>query len=398
MGADPPVYRDRRLEGGGVLRALVEVLADQAAVARRSIDRLWEDQFIDLCDDWAVPYLGDLVGTRMVSALDNRGRRVDVANTIYYRRRAGTLAVLEGLTADRHRLGGHGRRGVPSSGTPSARSRPESAERGRITGTPAHGLPTCVARVAPSSRGGRGTSTPTCPTCATTPAGWTAGTVSPSSRSTCSGWRVRRPHATPHLLARRRQRRPALHLRPVRPHHPAVPTTADRAFDPEWRAALEWELPARIRCEVLGNAEVRGHRGARPWMAQRGRDHRGGGRHVADHPGVRLPSESRFRARLSALFDRAGRGAVHRVLADALVADCGKGVLLRIATATARRHVIGGSRGGGGWRPQPVPRELTRRATSGPRCPIPDPTPVSSSTRKMVFGDSTTGLLPRDWP
>ena len=96
----PPVYRDSDgLEGGDVLRALVKILAEQAAVERRSIDRLWEDQFIDFCDDWAVPYLGDLVGTRMVSSLDDRGRRADVANTIHYRRRAGTLAILEGLTA-----------------------------------------------------------------------------------------------------------------------------------------------------------------------------------------------------------------------------------------------------------------------------------------------------------
>ena len=86
--------------GRGQLRGLVEVLAGQAAVLRRSNDRLWDDQFIDLCDDWAVPYLGDLVGTRMVSALDLRGRRVDVANTVHYRRRAGTLRLLEQLVTD----------------------------------------------------------------------------------------------------------------------------------------------------------------------------------------------------------------------------------------------------------------------------------------------------------
>ena len=67
---------------------------------RRSQDRLWDDEFIDLCDDWAVPYIGDLVGTRMVSALDKRGRRIDVAKTIYYRRRKGTPRVLEELIAD----------------------------------------------------------------------------------------------------------------------------------------------------------------------------------------------------------------------------------------------------------------------------------------------------------
>jgi hypothetical protein len=98
----PSVYRheDGIAENPGVLRALVEVLAEQAAILRRSHDRLWDDQFIELCDDWAVPYLADLVGTRLVSALNRRGRRVDVAKTIYYRRRKGTLRVLEELIGD----------------------------------------------------------------------------------------------------------------------------------------------------------------------------------------------------------------------------------------------------------------------------------------------------------
>jgi hypothetical protein len=98
----PAIYRheDGLAENPDVLRALVEIMAQQAARVRRSHDRLWEDQFIELCNDWAVPYIGDLVGTRMVSALNKRARRVDVAKTIYYRRRKGTLAVLEELISD----------------------------------------------------------------------------------------------------------------------------------------------------------------------------------------------------------------------------------------------------------------------------------------------------------
>lgn len=84
----------------GVLRGFVEVLAQQAATLRRSNDDLWDDQFIDLCAEWAVPYIGELVATRMVSALNLRGRRVNVAKTIYYRRRAGTPRILEELIAD----------------------------------------------------------------------------------------------------------------------------------------------------------------------------------------------------------------------------------------------------------------------------------------------------------
>jgi hypothetical protein len=98
----PEYYReqDGLASPPGVLRGFIEVLAQQAATLRRSSDRLWDDTFIDLCADWAVPYLGELVATRMVSALNRRARRVDVAKTIYYRRRAGTPRILEELIAD----------------------------------------------------------------------------------------------------------------------------------------------------------------------------------------------------------------------------------------------------------------------------------------------------------
>lgn len=97
----PAIYRELdHLEGGDALRALVESLSEQAALLKRSQDRLWDDAFVELASDWAVPYIGELVGTRFVSALNLRARRVDVGKTIYYRRRKGTLAVLEQLIAD----------------------------------------------------------------------------------------------------------------------------------------------------------------------------------------------------------------------------------------------------------------------------------------------------------
>jgi hypothetical protein len=98
----PAIYKDEDALGAnpGALRGIVEILARQAATARRSIDRLWDDQFIEICDDWAIPYIGDLVGTRMVHELNRRGRRVDVARTIFYRRRKGTPQVLEILIRD----------------------------------------------------------------------------------------------------------------------------------------------------------------------------------------------------------------------------------------------------------------------------------------------------------
>jgi hypothetical protein len=100
----PEVYRAADAEGSpdgsGPLRELVGRLGAQAAVLRRAIDRAWEDQSPETCDAWAVAYLGDLLATNLLPDLDDRARRLDVAKTIYYRRRKGTLAVLEELASD----------------------------------------------------------------------------------------------------------------------------------------------------------------------------------------------------------------------------------------------------------------------------------------------------------
>ena len=99
----PPVYRSLDTDdfaSNGPLREMVNRIGAQAAILRRSIDRAWEDQSIETCDDWLIPYIGDLLATNLVSNLDARAQRLDVAKTIYYRRRKGTLAVLEELAFD----------------------------------------------------------------------------------------------------------------------------------------------------------------------------------------------------------------------------------------------------------------------------------------------------------
>src|SRR5262245_60276589 len=100
----PAVYRTHDLgeapDTTGPLRELVERIGAEMATVRRSIDRLWENQSIETCDDWVVPYIGYLLATRLVSCLDARAQRLDVAKTIYYRRRSGTLGLLEELAAD----------------------------------------------------------------------------------------------------------------------------------------------------------------------------------------------------------------------------------------------------------------------------------------------------------
>jgi hypothetical protein len=99
----PAVYRAEdtdRFAANGPLRELVNRIGAQAAIVRRSIDRLWDDQSIETCDDWVIAYIGDLLHTNLVPGLDPSRERLDVAKTIYYRRRKGTLAVLEEIAAD----------------------------------------------------------------------------------------------------------------------------------------------------------------------------------------------------------------------------------------------------------------------------------------------------------
>jgi len=99
----PAIYRSVDTEtfgAKGPLREMVDRIGAQAAVVRRSMDRLWQDQSIETCDDWVIPYIADLLATNLVASLDARGQRLDVAKTIYYRRRKGTLGILEEIASD----------------------------------------------------------------------------------------------------------------------------------------------------------------------------------------------------------------------------------------------------------------------------------------------------------
>jgi len=98
----PVVHRLRDAENGDVLRELVEVLADQVDVLTEEVEQLYDDQFIETCARWVAPYIGDLVGYRVLHGVvpEVASPRAEVANTIAYRRRKGTAAVLEQLARD----------------------------------------------------------------------------------------------------------------------------------------------------------------------------------------------------------------------------------------------------------------------------------------------------------
>lgn len=111
----PVIHRLRDAEQDYPLRELLQVITEQVDVVEADISQLYENWFIETCQDWVVPYLGELVGYRPVHEAGEPGDvqtpqgqqrnkilipRREVANTIRYRRRKGTLALLELLSND----------------------------------------------------------------------------------------------------------------------------------------------------------------------------------------------------------------------------------------------------------------------------------------------------------
>jgi hypothetical protein len=97
----PEIYRTRDAEQTpqGQLRAYLAAVEAAFGALHADIGQLYEDLFIDTCDDWVIPYLADLLGTTHLKG-DPRTLRADVADTIALRRRKGTLGAIERLAAD----------------------------------------------------------------------------------------------------------------------------------------------------------------------------------------------------------------------------------------------------------------------------------------------------------
>jgi hypothetical protein len=109
----PVVHRMRDAERGYPLRALLQVMAEQASVIEEDIAQLYENWFIETCEDWVVPYIGALIGYLPLQSSGQTGAcrscggdssaepimipRREVANTLRYRRRKGTLGILDDL-------------------------------------------------------------------------------------------------------------------------------------------------------------------------------------------------------------------------------------------------------------------------------------------------------------
>lgn len=118
----PQWHRLRDAENGEPLRALLAVIAEQVDLVRDGVEQQYDDWFVETAAEWVLPYLGDLVGYRPLPGYervlatglkdgglpDSSRRRLaealaprrDVAATVANRRRKGTLALLEELSAE----------------------------------------------------------------------------------------------------------------------------------------------------------------------------------------------------------------------------------------------------------------------------------------------------------
>jgi hypothetical protein len=123
-GMLPAYLRERDAGEGYPMQALLRVIEAQADRIEADIEQLANNAFVETAEPWAVPYIGDLVGTTplfdesRVAGYDTlaevfpdlRGpdlaprigvsNRADVAKTIYFRRRKGALPMLEELARD----------------------------------------------------------------------------------------------------------------------------------------------------------------------------------------------------------------------------------------------------------------------------------------------------------
>ena len=97
----PEIYRIRDAEQTppDQLRAFLAAVEQAFGAVHENIEALYQDFFIDTCDDWVVPYIADLLGTTHLKG-DPRTLRADVADTIALRRRKGTLSAMERLAAN----------------------------------------------------------------------------------------------------------------------------------------------------------------------------------------------------------------------------------------------------------------------------------------------------------
>ncbi len=91
----PEVYRTRDAAQGYPLRAFLAVLGEQGDALWDEAHRLYDNQFLETCEPWLVPYLAALLGYRPVHEIGPVSQRALAAQWIAMVRSKGTAATLE---------------------------------------------------------------------------------------------------------------------------------------------------------------------------------------------------------------------------------------------------------------------------------------------------------------
>lgn len=104
----PEIYhiKDQEQNPPGQLKSYLALVETVFAEIHKNIENLYHDLFIETCDDWVIPYIGDLLGVSHLKG-DPATLRADAADTMALRRRKGTLAGMERLTYNLTRWGVH---------------------------------------------------------------------------------------------------------------------------------------------------------------------------------------------------------------------------------------------------------------------------------------------------
>jgi len=98
----PAIYRTKDAEQQQTLQALFAVLENDFSAMENDIAALYDNWFIETCDEWVVPYISDLLKVKSLHSGGIAGftLRSYVANVLAYRRRKGTASVLEQMAHD----------------------------------------------------------------------------------------------------------------------------------------------------------------------------------------------------------------------------------------------------------------------------------------------------------
>jgi hypothetical protein len=94
----PAIYQERDAEpdSQGQFEAYIGLMDEVLNAIDADIEAFYHDHFIETCDDWVIPYIGDLLGVSHLKG-DSWTLRADVARTVALRRRKGTLGAVEQL-------------------------------------------------------------------------------------------------------------------------------------------------------------------------------------------------------------------------------------------------------------------------------------------------------------